>query len=333
MKRMLAMMLALLMMTAGALADGGDRPVTYVYNPDPADRLNLRISPDKDAPSIAKYYTGAEVVVLGETGDGWAFVSTGPLDGYMDASFLRTAEDESAVVSAMPTVTIANSGGTGANVRTKPGEDGRVFALLTNGLQMKVRCVTPDGWLHVIVDGADGFIRADLASPRLYFDTTQTGGGSSAVAGTTGGDVAIVSTTSAAERLNLRTAPDGDAPSLCKYYRGVVVNLLSGEEDGWYRVDIGGMQGYVKGEFIAFGTHGQAQAMSAMPTVTARTNNTPVYAAMNYNAAKIETLAKGDAVTVMGVSTDYLHVRLTSGVTGFVLTDDMTPELEFDLSK
>ena len=335
MKRMLAMLMAisamllvLFMMTAGALADGGEDNLAVVYNPNPADRLNLRVSPSKGAQSIAKYYSGAEVVLLGEEKNGWVYVSAGLLDGYMDATYLRTGDAASGVVSAMPTVTIANSGGTGANLRTKPGEDGRVILLIANGTRITAKGVTPEGWLHVMIGDTEGFIRADLATPRLAFDLTQTDGGVH-----DGGEVAIVSTTSPADRLNLRTAPGGDAPSLCKYYRGVVVTLLSGAEDGWYHVDIEGMRGYVKDDFIAFGTRAQAQAMSAMPTVTARRGNTPLYAQMSYNSKRLTTLAAGEAVTVLGVSTDYLHVRTQGGTTGFVLLDAMTPELKFDLSK
>ena len=50
-----------------------------VRNPDPADRLHLRVQPDRSAESLGKFYNGTPLSVLGQEGD-WTRVALG-LDG------------------------------------------------------------------------------------------------------------------------------------------------------------------------------------------------------------------------------------------------------------
>ena len=52
-----------------------------VNNPDPADRLHLRTKPDRNAPSLGKFYNGTPVHVLKEKGD-WCQVEIG-IDGHL----------------------------------------------------------------------------------------------------------------------------------------------------------------------------------------------------------------------------------------------------------
>lgn len=54
-----------------------------------------------------------------------------------------------------------------------------------------------------------------------------------------GNAYAVVHNPDAADRLNLRAAPNKEAESLGKYYNGVGVQILEELNNGWVRVRIG----------------------------------------------------------------------------------------------
>ncbi len=65
-----------------------------VNNPDPADRLHLRVSPERGAASLGKFYNGTPVQVLEERGD-WVQVEIGldgNLTGWMMKEYLAFGE-------------------------------------------------------------------------------------------------------------------------------------------------------------------------------------------------------------------------------------------------
>lgn len=324
----LTMMVCMLLGTAALVRADGGGSWAVVSNPNPADRLNLRTEPSSSATSLGKYYNGVTVTLLSGNGEiGWYRVSIGPLEGYMDASYLEVGVMPGAVASAMPTVTISNSGGSGANLRAGQSEKSKSLGLYANGTQVTVLGVA-ENWLHVITaDGGEGFIRSDLATPRLTFAKDDTGNAG-------GAKTAVVVNPDPQDRLNLRTAASGNATTLCKYYSGVTVTLLSDEENGWYKVRVGNLDGYMKASFLDVGGGADiTAAVCATPAVTVKAAGTRLYEKMNRNSDRLATLSKGEALTVLGVSTDYLHVRTQDGKTGFVLCANVTPEIPFDLGK
>lgn len=54
------------------------------------------------------------------------------------------------------------------------------------------------------------------------------------------------------DRLHLREAPRRDAPSLGKFYNGAPVKVLA-RRDGWAQVRLGGLSGWMKADYLAFG--------------------------------------------------------------------------------
>lgn len=321
-----ALCLCALLSFAGLVCADAPAPTTAVIrNPHHEDRLNLRTKPSTGALSLGKYYSGVTVELLSGNQDGWYKVRIGPLTGYMDANYLVVNAAANSVVPAMPVVTIANSSGTGANLRTAQSTTSRSKGLYLNGTSVTVYGVAEE-WLHVCMpDGQTGFIVADLVSPRPSFSSTEMGGSPS-------GNAAIVFNPNPQDRLNLRTRPSSDAPTLCKYYSGVVVTLLSDEQNGWYRVRIGNLEGYMKGEFLIRGGTQTTARISAMPQVTLNALAF-LYDGMSLSSRINATLNQGEMVQVMGVSTDYLHVISAGGQTGFVLSGLTDPEIPFDLGK
>jgi hypothetical protein len=76
-----------------------------VNNPDPADRLHLRVKPEKSARSLGKFYNGTPVKVLDKSGS-WTKVQIGfgptARTGWMMTKYLAFGSDMDAVAPAFP---------------------------------------------------------------------------------------------------------------------------------------------------------------------------------------------------------------------------------------
>ena len=72
-----------------------------VKNPNPADRLHLRTEPDKNAPSLGKYYTGTPVKVI-RVQDDWVQVEVFGRQGWMMKKYLDFSEPYTIDLSILP---------------------------------------------------------------------------------------------------------------------------------------------------------------------------------------------------------------------------------------
>jgi len=74
-----------------------------VNNPDPADRLHLRVKPDRSGASLGKFYNGTPVQIIGQKGD-WSQVRIGldGLTGWMMTEYLAMGKEASSVYAAFP---------------------------------------------------------------------------------------------------------------------------------------------------------------------------------------------------------------------------------------
>lgn len=170
MKRLIALLCLLLVLSPVALAGGGNEDsIQYavVYNPDPADRLNLRVRPDTGSISLGKFYSGTPVRVREVQGE-WAYALVyEAFEGWMHTDYLVFGEAASEVESAMPTVTITAPAGKKIFASMLSGAE--TVAALPMGSQLEVMGVMED-WLFVRA-GADtvGFIENSGTMPRIYF--------------------------------------------------------------------------------------------------------------------------------------------------------------------
>lgn len=88
---------------AKALLDQSDWAV--VNNPNPEDRLHLRMEPNRSAKSLGKYYNGTPVHILQEKGD-WVKVDIFGVQGWMMKKYLAFGSDQNRVENIMPTMFI-----------------------------------------------------------------------------------------------------------------------------------------------------------------------------------------------------------------------------------
>ena len=231
--------------------------IAVVNNPDSNDRLNLRTNPSPDAPTLGKYYNGTYLEVLSNEKNGWVKVSIFDLEGYMMAKFLVYPEQLEVGSSTVPSVKINNIGGTGLNLRKAQSTDSSSLGLYSNESTVRVFGVS-ETWCHVQTeDGNVGFMLRKQLSPVLEYQKSS--------------NSAVVNNPNSIDRLNLRTKPSQEAPSLGKYYSGTSVEVLSGDENGWTKVRLHTLEGYMMTKYLVFGQE-QFKVGYAMPSV--KINNT-----------------------------------------------------------
>lgn len=318
-KRLLILLICIVLVLP-TLSLAQEAQMAVVNNPNPQDRLHLRTKPNKNSQSLGKYYNGAIVYISSYVSDEWAKVyigdisapdggATGVLEGYMLREFLSFDIDK--VISAQPIVKII--GKHRLNLRHAPTKKSPSIMLYDPGISVKVIGISP-GWCHVLIGGNVGFVMTEYLSPRPEYDLSP-----SNYLG-----YAVVNNPSQKDRLNLRTAPRTSSTSLGKYYNGVTVTIIEKRKDGWSKVRIGTLEGYMQNNYLAMNAK-EGTVVAAMPTVSAK-DKAILYARPSFKAGALNQYTKNMQVVVLGLTPQWYHVQV-EGYTGFIPADDLTPSL------
>ena len=127
-----------------------------------------------------------------------------------------------------------------------------------------------------------------------------------------------------ASALNVRTGPSTSYDRISLLYRGNEVEVLGDEEDGFYQIRSGSLEGYVSGDYLSFGDNDSSSNSSSDSTgiVTAGCLNvrqSPVYGGV------FTHLYRGNQVTILSrdSSTGWYEVQV-SGKSGWCSPDYIT---------
>ena len=275
----------------------------FIHNPNPSDRLHLRVAPQESATSLGRYYNGAPISVLEENTQ-WVKIrigkEPGALEGYVNRRFLSTTQ----IPAAMPEYMSRSSGWELYN-RPDLSSEHRMMGYGESFYMMGFS----DHWWHVMT--RDG--RLSGFTPKDSLDKVSQ---------------VTVHNPNPSDRLNLRKGPQKSALSLGKYYNGVSVTLLGYAGDGqeWAQVRIGTLEGYMESKYLS--QNGKSVA-SAMPQVKVQV---PAGQTLHLRQSQSETSASlgrysgGTTVQVYGISTQWYHVKVGEKE-GFMLARYLTPTL------
>lgn len=133
-----------------------------VSNPDPADRLHLRVSADRNSASLGKYYNRTPVLIR-QYGREWCAVTVCGVDGWMMTEYLAFGADMDAVEYAGPGLDVIGEETplcASANAASE-------FRPLRNQERFYVLGVVGDEWYHVWLPGTEeyGYVRQDALWP------------------------------------------------------------------------------------------------------------------------------------------------------------------------
>ena len=133
------------------------------------------------------------------------------------------------------------------------------------------------------------------------------------------------------DRLNLRTAPNTEAPTLGKYYNGVNVQLLGAENNGWIKVGFGNLVGYMRAEFLEQDYKNVINSVLPAYTITnAAGTGLNLRESQSINSKSLGFYSNGETGWVYGVGETWCHVQAPDGKVGFMLREMLSPVPAFD---
>lgn len=211
------------------------------------ERVKLREPPGGQV--IGQYYNDVLVTSIKQEGK-WTYISIGGREGWMMSEFLLPADEQWLADNSWRC-----QGTVAAPFRATPDPLPDLYAEPRAGSAVLLRLDTDiievlgtvdDDWLHLRVTRMDGQVVYGYASA---WQLTWTDNLASA----------DVDTGDAAQRLNLRDAPSTSARKLAELYNGTEVYFLFDNHtngDGWVKVRVGGLTGYVSSEYLNYSSAG-----------------------------------------------------------------------------
>lgn len=277
-----------------------------VNNPNSRERLNLRTRPDVNAPTLGKYYNGVPLQILEYVSDKWIKVQIGNLEGYTMSEY--TSFDVDAVGTAMPTYLSRSSAWEVYSSQSLNSD------FMMHGYNETVILLGfTSEWWHIKVGDDIGFV--PYGCPCLV----QTSG-----CFTDGYFTAVVNNPDKSQRLNLREAASRQSPSLGKYYNGCLVAILERQDNGWSKVRIGTIDGYMLSQFLDNNLPADVQ----LPKASLEDPNekgVTIHSLAQTTSFALGIYPNGTNVSVLGVTETWCHVEI-NGTIGFVLKKHLDPE-------
>ena len=137
----------------------------------------------------------------------------------------------------------------------------------------------------------------------------------------------VVTTDKPGNRLNLRCDSSRQSNSLGKYYAGTVVWQEAQPVNGYMKVRIGQMIGYMDTRYLI---HGMYTPDAELPVLTVTDKNgAQVYTLPQYNSQIVQFAQYGATVTVLGVRADSWVQVMFENEIGYVLSDSLSKTLKY----
>lgn len=209
----------------------------------------------------------------------------------------------------------------GLNVRKGAGANYPKIGALTDGTKVKFSG-EQNGWLKIAYNNQQGFISKQYTS----ITSAATAGGN---ASQTQSNVSSASKKAevTASALNVRSGAGTNYGKIGLLSQGKVVQV-TGESNGWYRIDFNGQTGWISAQYTKAVSSGGSTSNAVAPageksisekyTVTASALN--VRSGAGTNNSKIGMLSSGDVVTAVAQSNGWLKIQFNGGF-GWISAD------------
>ncbi|MBD5529057.1 MAG: SH3 domain-containing protein [Lachnospiraceae bacterium] len=136
--------------------------------------------------------------------------------------------------------------------------------------------------------------------------------------------------------VNVRQEPTTDSAVLGKIYNGAVAQILdvAGEEQDWFHVVSGSVEGYVKAEFFLYGD-AAVEAVDNYLTryATVIVDRLNVRQEPGTDSKRIGFITHGEKVKILEMLEDWMLVQYTEDRTGYVASEYVTVSEEFIYAK
>lgn len=124
--------------------------------------------------------------------------------------------------------------------------------------------------------------------------------------------------------VNVRNAPNTDGEIVGKLYDGSVAQILApaGENNEWFQVISGSVEGYVKAEFFIYGDEAAAVIDDyVLRYVTVQADRLNVRREPDIDAAKIGYISRGENISLLEDCGEWMKVQYTEQSVGYVAAE------------
>ena len=211
-----------LAVSASAASAGGATTTTAV---------NFRTGAGTNYGIISTLPAGTHVVVSTRSSGGWATVVYNGTVGYISSDYLKRANEMDA---SFGTGTI---NGSYVRMRSGASTSSSILGTYNSGTTMTITGVN-GAWYKVSYNGTTGYVHSDYVSLSGV-----TNGGSST--GSSNGSVK-------GSDVRMRSGPSTNYSILGTYQNGTPLTI-TGTENGWTKVTIGGVSGYIRSDYVSGG--------------------------------------------------------------------------------
>ena len=196
---------------------------------------------------------------------------------------------------------------TGVNLRLGPSTNDKIISSLSTDDLADVLGKTTDGWYLVLYKGKIGYVSGEYVQYQESIPLKSEDG-----------KLYIYSESN----VNFRTEPKKDSDKITLIKKGNKLEVISQEENGWYKVLYNGQIGYVSNEFTTFNPPGSYRN-DVLRVVYAKgeieLKNSP-----NQDAGTIYTMNKYETCEVLAATKDKYFVRC-AGKIGYISKDKTSP--------
>ena len=136
--------------------------------------------------------------------------------------------------------------------------------------------------------------------------------------------------------VNVRQEPNTDSKIVGKIYSGAVAHILStaGENDDWFQVVSGNVEGYIKAEYFLYGDDAVAAIDDYVTRyATVSVDRLNVRKEPNIESSRLGYIDRGERVEILENLGDWLKVQYTERSTGYVAAEYVTISEEFLYAK
>lgn len=136
------------------------------------NNLNIRKEPSESGSLVGKLPKNAACEIVSNE-DGWAYVKSGKVDGYVKAEYLLTgyeAKKKGEQLASMQAVSIAD----GLNIREQPNTDAEVVTQVASGEALDIVEIRKDGWVKVYLDDEEVYVSEEFVEVKSDLATAIT---------------------------------------------------------------------------------------------------------------------------------------------------------------
>lgn len=136
------------------------------------NNLNIRKEPDESGKLVGKLPKNAACEIISSE-DGWAYISSGKVEGYVKEEYLLTGFDAKMKGEELASA-IAVSTADSLNIREMPNTDAEVVTQVASGEILDIVEIQDDGWIKVDLDGEEVYVSADYVEVKSDLKTAIT---------------------------------------------------------------------------------------------------------------------------------------------------------------